>query len=160
MKNPYHFKKTFKLSGTKEAFLLKLTETTLIDNLSYFKYDNNYSFFGVISKDRFEIQSVPSTRTRKLFNPLIIGKLNKDELSIELKPMSFDYIFIALYFILCVLFGIITYTHSLENKTLLPFVFILPILIFSAITLVLSFFAKINYSDALYNIEHLINKSS
>lgn len=160
MKNPYHFKKTFKLSGTKGAFLLKLTETTSIGNPNYFKYDNKHKFFGVISKDRFKIQSVPATRTRKLFNPLIIGKLSKDELLIELKLMPFDYIFISLYLVLCIFFGVTIYTESLENKVLLPFVFMLPILIFSAITLVLSFFAKINYSDALYNIEHIINKSS
>ncbi len=160
MKNPYHFKKTYKLSSTKENFLLKLTETTLIGNLSYFKYDNKYKFFGIISKDSFEVQSVPATRTRRLFNPLIIGKLSEDELSIELKLMPFDYIFIALYFILCILFGVTTYTHSLENEALLPFVFIIPIIIFLAIILVFSFFAKINYSDALYNIEHIINTSN
>ena len=160
MKNPYHFKKTFKLSGTKEAFLSDLKNVTVIGTINPDRYMGSHKFVGEISDKSFKVQAIPSTRTRKLFNPLIIGKLNKDELSIELKPMSFDYIFIALYFILCVLFGIITYTHSLKNKTLLPFVFILPILIFSAITLVLSFFAKINYSDALYNIEHIINKSS
>ena len=160
MKNPYHLKKAYKLSNTKEDFLLKLTETTLIDNLSYFKYDNKHKFFGVISKDSFEIQSVPATRTRRLFNPLIIGKLSKDELLIELKLMPFDYIFISLYLVLCIFFGVTIYTESLENKALLPFVFIIPTMIFLAIILIFSFFAKINYSDAIYSIENIIHKSN
>ena len=139
---------------------MKLSKTTATSELDYDKYRDSHKFFGNISENSFEIQAMPSTRTRKLFNLLILGIFCDSKLSIEMKLTPFDYIFIALYFIVCVLFGVLTYVHSLENEALFPFVFILPTIIFLTITLIFSFFAKTNYSDALYNIEKIINKSN
>lgn len=160
MKNPYHFKKAYKLSNTKEAFLFDLKNVTAIGTINPDRYMKSHKFVGEISEKNFEVQAIPSTRTRKLFNPLIIGNFSEGELTVELKLIPFDYIFVALYFIVCILFGVIIYNHSLENDALLPFVFIIPTIIFLAIILVFSFFAKINYSDAIYSIENIIAKSS
>ena len=75
-----------------------------------------------------------------------------------MKLPSSDYIFIGMFFVLCVFFGAIIYSCSLENSNLIPLIFILPFTFFLLVNALFSFFAKMNFSDAIYNIENILKE--
>ena len=148
----YHKNYDYELKTTKECLIGKLRNSTFQGLFNYYKHYKDYTFYGKIFEENFEIKSVPASSRRSLFNPLIIGKFssksNKTVLSINMKLPSSDYIFS----------GAIIYSCSLENSNLIPFIFILPFTIFLLVNLLFFFFAKMNFSDAIYNIENILKE--
>lgn len=160
MNNPFYYKKNYLLKESKEEFLLRLSKKTLKEYPLKHNIDSNYKFFGIISENNFEIQSIPAYNRRYHFNPLIIGFFIKDnnqtKLSIQMKLSTFDYIIDVVFLILCIFFGFIIYTHSLEKPNLTPFIFIIPLIIFIIINVFFAYFTRINFCDALDNLENII----
>lgn len=152
----------YELKTTKECLIGKLRNSTFQGLFNYYKHYKDYTFYGRIFEENFEIKSVPASSRRSLFNPLIIGKFssksNKTVLSINMKLPSSDYIFIGMFFVACVFCGAIIYSCSLENSNLIPLIFILPFTIFLLVNLLFFFFAKMNFSDAIYNIENILKE--
>lgn len=153
----------YELITTKAQFITELKKSTKEGTFNYYKHYKDYTFYGKISENNFEIKSVPASSKRYLFNPLIIGRFKKENnktiLSIKMELSSSDYIFIGMLFILCIFFGVIIYFSSLENSNLIPLIFILPLAIFLLMNCLLLFFARINFSDAIFNIEKIIKSS-
>lgn len=152
----------YELKTTKECLIGKLRNSTFQGLFNYYKHYKDYTFYGKIFEENFEIISVPASSRRSLFNPLIIGKFssksNKTVLSINMKLPSSDYIFIGMFFVACVFCGAIIYSCSLENSNLIPLIFILPFTIFLLVNALFFFFAKMNFSDAIYNIENILKE--
>ncbi len=160
MNIPFCYKKKYLLVETKEEFLYRLSQNTLKEYSLKYNNDSNYKFFGIISQDNFEIQSIPSYSRRYHFNPLITGTFIKDnnqtKLSIQVKLNIFDYIIVFVFLILCILFGFIIYTHSIEKTYLIPFIFIIPLMIFVLVNSLFAYVAKLNFCDAIDNLENII----
>lgn len=159
----YYKKSAYKLKTTKENFIAELKKSTQMDTENIYSHNEKYIFRGRISENDFELQSVYNGDRRYIFYPLIIGnfkeKNNETILSVELKLLPISYIFILMFFIVCLFFGIIIYFCSLENSNLIPLIFILPPVIFSLINCMFLISIRMNFSDALYNIEHVIDIS-
>ena len=156
--NDYLLKKGFKY----RAYSDNIAYDPYSDPYGSVKYDDLPILKKKIFEENFEIKSVPASSRRSLFNPLIIGKFssksNKTVLSINMKLPSSDYIFIGMFFVLCVFFGAIIYSCSLDNSNLVPLIFILPFTFFLRVNVLFFFFAKMNFSDAIYNIENILKE--
>ena len=66
----------YELKTTKECLIGKLRNSTFQGLFNYYKHYKDYTFYGKIFEENFEIKSVPASSRRSLFNPLIIGKFS------------------------------------------------------------------------------------
>lgn len=157
------FSRTYKydIKSDKQNFLNKLRKCTVKENTAC-EQQTESDFIGNITDNDFTVKAVPSSKRRGLFNPTIYGcfvnENNKTKLSVTMKCSPFDYIFLVLFFVVCVFFGLIIYMQSLENSSLSYLIFPLPCAIFIAINLFCVVSANLNFRDARESFENIILK--
>ncbi|WP_294465302.1 hypothetical protein [uncultured Ruminococcus sp.] len=157
------FSRTYKydIKSDKQNFLNKLRKCTVKENTAC-EQQTESDFIGNITDNDFTVKAVPSSKRRGLFNPTIYGcfvnENNKTKLSVTMKCSQFDYIFLALFFVVCVFFGWIIYMQSLENISLTYLIFPLPFAIFIVINILFIAIANLNFRDARERLEKTIFK--
>lgn len=154
----YSKKLSYNINMTPYCFMEKLKNNTT-QNTNYSEIVD-YDFSGIINEDTFEIQAIPSSGRRGLFNPILYGNIlpngEYSKLTISMKCKKTDMFFLILWIVICSVFSLIIYEKSLEVDYLRIFVLILPITILIIVNLFFLAVAKINFKDAQERIEKLL----
>ena len=147
------------LRERRQEFIVNL-KNNCENSSAYVEKNVDKDFIGNVTDESFTIKAVPSSSRRRIFNPIICGSFieNNDitKLFVIMKLAPFDYAFISLYIVLCFFFELIIYLHSFESD-LNYFVYLIPLFIFIAISILFFLFAKLNFRDAKERLESILD---